>query len=142
MALYGDVVALMIFGIAFASPSNLRAETDFTAHTPPHSDTRRASPNSRRLLAFAAVASAMSPTSGPIEGNTLVTLTIPAQADWNTYTGVIECAFGTTRTKATAVSDTSITCRSPRQAPGSAAVTVFIGATAADTLQTLSLIHI
>jgi len=79
---------------------------------------------SRRLLA--ADPTSISPTYGPMEGNSLVMVSgtfsesdVPAAA-------TKECQFGTSKTTATWINATHMSCRTPKHSTGSAAFKLFI----------------
>jgi len=79
---------------------------------------------SRRLLA--ADPTSISPTYGPMEGNSLVMISgtfsdsdVPASA-------TKECQFGTSKTTATWINASMISCRTPKHSTGSAAFSLII----------------
>merc|ERR1712159_65902 len=108
-------MALAVTALALAAPSKTKAASRKTLSV---AEDAGASSSSRRLLFSSNVAS-ISPTTGPMEGNTLVTVTLAtSQSDWATHSATLKCKFGKTETAATSVSTTTVTCRTPKHATG------------------------
>merc|ERR1711975_12498 len=73
---------------------------------------------SRRLLALGVTS--ISPTYGPMEGNSLVMVVGTFTASDVPATALKECKFGTSKTTATRINDTHVSCRTPKHSTGSA----------------------
>jgi hypothetical protein len=106
----------LIVGVALAAPQQQRAAP---AGRKPLS---QGANTGRRLLAVGVTS--ISPTYGPMEGNSLVMVT---GTDFNTIaaTAVKECQFGTSKTTATVINNTHISCRTPKHSTGAATFTLF-----------------
>jgi len=132
------VLCLLLVGIAIAAPSK-KSETSILAAAPAAtSETttsyRRSggssgsgpSASSRRLLTYDQTVSKISPTYGPMEGNSLVMIEASgADSGETTYLGTvtIECGFQTgagsiSKTTATYINATHFSCRSPKHSTG------------------------
>jgi len=108
MAIKVVLCALALIGAVFAAPSGAKKLSVASG-----------SSAGRRLL-YDPKPISISPAFGPMEGNTLVTVTHDSQADWGSA-AQIRCSFGGATSVATALSPTTISCRTPRQATGSQA---------------------
>jgi len=100
-------------GAAIAAP-------EATESTAKDTTSPKTAKNGRRLLA-AGEFTEFTPTYGPLEGNTLVTITTSADK-----TGVaIQCQWGgSVLTTATVVSATQVTCRTPKMPTGAKALQI------------------
>jgi len=110
---------------ASAAPSSSKKES---ANTAKPSTARKplntgASSSSRRLLASESVTS-ISPTYGPMEGNSLVMITGSFDL---AETATKECKFGTSKTTLTVINVTHASCRTPKHSTGSANFVIVIG---------------
>merc|ERR1712166_575668 len=103
MAIKVVLCALAIIGAVFAAPSGAKKLSVASG-----------SSAGRRLL-YDPKPISISPAFGLMEGNTLVTVTHDSQADWGSA-AQIRCSFGGATSVATALSPTTISCRTPRQA--------------------------
>merc|ERR1711990_1351779 len=101
----------LIVGVALAAPQQRAAPA-----------ARKPLNSGRRLLALGVTS--ISPTYGPMEGNSLVMVT---GTDFNTIaaTAVKECQFGNSKTTATVINNTHISCRTPKHSTGAATFTLF-----------------
>merc|ERR1711904_334867 len=101
----------LIVGVALAAPQQQRAAP---AGRKPLSTSGGAS---RRLLSQAVTS--ISPTYGPMEGNSLV-MVVGTGFDGITAAQTKECQFGTSKTTATVINATHISCRTPKHSTGAA----------------------
>jgi len=117
--------ALCIAGAVFAAP-----EAPASRNT-----VSKPSSSSRRLLTATVVS--ISPTYGPMEGNSLVmvvitTGTAPAAA------ATKECEFGTSKTTATLINATHISCRTPKHSTGAATFKLYVAGAAQSATATFT----
>merc|ERR1711959_24341 len=77
---------------------------------------------SRRLLSQSVTS--ISPTYGSMEGNSLV-MVVGTGFDSITAAQTKECQFGTSKTTATVINATHISCRTPKRSTGAATFTLF-----------------
>merc|ERR1712166_1411015 len=128
-------LALALVGIALAAPSK-KSETSILSATKSESAStasshRRSSDgpsaSSRRLLSYGKTVSKISPTYGPMEGNSLVMIeAASASADEITHlaANTLECGFQTagsaswSKTTATYINATFFSCRTPKHSTG------------------------
>merc|ERR1712167_477336 len=94
------------------------------------------SAGSRRLLSTPTVTS-ISPTYGPMEGNSLV-MVVGTNFDAITSGTTKVCQFGTSQTTATRINATHISCRTPKHSTGAATFTLYHGSTAAAATATFT----
>jgi hypothetical protein len=81
----------------------------------------------RRLLSTPATVS-ISPTYGPMEGNSLVMVVAASGYSATALASQTkECKFGTSKTTATVINDTHVSCRTPKHSTGAAAFKLVIG---------------
>merc|ERR1711988_2082525 len=115
----------LIVGVALAAPQQQRAAP---AGRKPLS---QGANTGRRLLAVGVTS--ISPTYGPMEGNSLVMVT---GTDFNSIaaTAVKECQFGTSKTTATVINNTHISCRTPKHSTGAATFTLHAPSAVSATL--------
>merc|ERR1719305_843981 len=114
------VVLALLVACALAAPSSKKARNAEVTDT---SSERRSSEyassqSAGRRLLYAPVASKISPTYGPMEGNSLIMVEHPTQSG-GAPTGAIECSFGTSKTTATWINSTFVSCRTPKHSTGS-----------------------
>merc|ERR1712166_254473 len=129
-------LALALVGIALAAPSK-KSETSILSATKSESAStassqRRSSDgpshSSRRLLTYGQTVSKISPTYGPMEGNTLLMIESAAAASSAEQTHLaaspLECGFQTagsaswSKTTATYINATFFSCRTPKHSTG------------------------
>merc|ERR1711934_867516 len=110
----------LIVGVALAAPQQQRAAP---AGRKPLS---QGANTGRRLLAVGVTS--ISPTYGPMEGNSLVMV---VGSDFNSIgaSDTKECQFGTSKTTATVINDTHVSCRTPKHSTGAATFKFFHAAT-------------
>merc|ERR1712010_423454 len=129
---------LACVGIALAAPETKNKPTT-TASRPSQASSAARKPlstgssSSRRLLASV---TSISPTYGPMEGNSLVMMT----GDFSDVTAEAtkECQFGTSKTTATKINATTVSCRTPKHSTGAATVKFFHGGTEVDPSATFT----
>merc|ERR1712166_620268 len=141
-------LALALVGIALAAPSK-KSETSILSATKSESAStassqRRSSDgpshSSRRLLTYGQTVSKISPTYGPMEGNSLVMIESAAAASSAEQThlaaSTLECGFQTagssswSKTTATYINTTFFSCRTPKHSTGAKTFTLFVAGTA------------
>jgi hypothetical protein len=133
MAMLGRILILVVATVAFAAPSvsqeaSSTPKVTVTAKPKAEPRTRRspedypsASSASRRLQAYgdgSMKTTLISPTYGPMEGNSLVIVVHTASAGHD-GTQNIECVFGTSKTTGTYINTTHVSCRTPKHSTGS-----------------------
>merc|ERR1712072_723557 len=96
-------LCLALLGLALAAPSTKAASAD-------------AGSSSRRLLA--AAYTSISPTYGPLEGNSLV-MVVGTGFDTVAAGTAMQCKFASTLTTATIINATHMSCRTPKMSTGS-----------------------
>jgi hypothetical protein len=89
----------------------------------------------RRLLSQSVTS--ISPTYGPMEGNSLV-MVVGTGFDSITAAQTKECQFGTSKTTATVINATHISCRTPKHSTGAATFTLFVGGSAQSATATFT----
>merc|ERR1712072_999082 len=113
------VVLALLLACALAAPSSKKArkaEVTATSHEERRSSEILSSQSAGRRLLYAPTATKISPTYGPMEGNSLIMVEHPSQSG-GAPTGAIECAFGTSKTTATYINATFVSCRTPSILP-------------------------
>jgi len=141
-------LALALVGIALAAPSK-KSETSILSATKSESAStassqRRSSDgpsaSSRRLLSYGKTVSKISPTYGPMEGNSLVMIEASvADAGMITHlaASTLECGFQTagssswSKTTATYINATFFSCRTPKHSTGAKTFSLFVAGTVA-----------
>merc|ERR1711871_1155624 len=114
---------LACVGLALAAPEQAKnAKPQANAQAPPTGNAGRkplstGGSASRRLLAVAVTS--ITPTYGPMEGNSLV-MVVGTDFDTIGASDTKECKFGTSKTTATVINATHISCRTPKHSTGAA----------------------
>jgi hypothetical protein len=116
----GVFLTLALAGLVAAAPGRAAAKVETASVAEESTST------SRRLL-YAPTITSIDVDYGPMEGNTLVTVTVSTQSDWDTDTSVKECKFGSSKTVATPLSATTLSCRTPKQATGPQSFGLVVG---------------
>jgi len=121
------LLGLALLGLALAAPeqgNKAKPQANGAASRKPLST--GAGGASRRLLAVAVTS--ITPTYGPMEGNSLVMV---VGSDFNSIGAgdTKECQFGTSKTTATVINDTHVSCRTPKHSTGAATFKFFHAAT-------------
>jgi len=122
------VVLALLVACALAAPSSKKARNAEVTDT---SSERRSSEyassqSAGRRLLYAPSATKISPTYGPMEGNSLIMVEHPSQSG-GAPSGAIECAFGTSKTTATYINATFVSCRTPKHSTGSKNFDLYYG---------------
>merc|ERR1711907_813373 len=114
------LVCLLCLGLVSAAPST-------TKDVKPQANAAKGTPagaGQRRLLSTPATTS-ISPTYGPMEGNSLVMVVSGGGYSGLSATATKECKFGTSKTTATVINNTHISCRTPKHSTGAATFQLF-----------------
>merc|ERR1712054_522092 len=111
-AMIRGLVCLLCLGLVSAAPSTKDVKPNAAKGTP-------AGAGQRRLLSTPATTS-ISPTYGPMEGNSLVMVVSGGGYSSLSATATKECQFGTSKTTATVINNTHISCRTPKHSTGAA----------------------
>merc|ERR1712054_706486 len=111
-AMIRGLVCLLCLGLVSAAPSTKDVKPNAAKGTP-------AGAGQRRLLSTPATTS-ISPTYGPMEGNSLVMVVSGGGYSSLSATATKECKFGTSKTTATVINQTHISCRTPKHSTGAA----------------------
>merc|ERR1712054_69066 len=117
-AMIRGLVCLLCLGLVSAAPSTKDVKPNAAKGTP-------AGAGQRRLLSTPATTS-ISPTYGPMEGNSLVMVVSGGGYSSLSATATKECKFGTSKTTATVINNTHISCRTPKHSTGAATFTLFV----------------
>jgi len=107
-------IGLLCLGLALGAPQAEQAPNRRAA-----SSSGQTGGASRRLLDTATVS--ISPTYGPMEGNSLVMVVAASGYNAISASYTKECKFGTSKTTATVINDTHVSCRTPKHSTGAAA---------------------
>jgi len=125
------VALLAIVGLALAAPEKGDVKPQGGSARREAPATRKASSGpgagSRRLLTATVQIESISPTYGPMEGNSLVMVTSDGAGALDAA-ATKECQFGTSRTTATVINATHYSCRTPKHSTGSITFGFFVGA--------------
>merc|ERR1712178_393491 len=127
------LVCLLCLGLVSAAPST-------TKDVKPRANAAKGTPagaGQRRLLSTPATTS-ISPTYGPMEGNSLVMVVSGGGYSGLSGTATKECKFGTSKTTATVINNTHISCRTPKHSTGAAAFKLVVGGTAKSATATFT----
>ena len=111
--------SIPLLSFLVVAPSNKKArsaETTVTASSASSGDIPSSRSAGRRLLSYTPQASKISPTYGPMEGNSLI-MVEHQSVSYNNE--AIECAFGSSKTTGTRINNTLISCRTPKHSTGS-----------------------
>merc|ERR1719253_177024 len=125
-------LALALVGIALAAPSKKSESATVMATSASTASSQRRSSDgpsasSRRLLSYAQVITKISPTYGPMEGNSLLMIeagTASGTEITHLQASTLECAFQTSgssswsKTTATYINATFFSCRTPKHSTG------------------------
>merc|ERR1712054_623485 len=118
-AMIRGLVCLLCLGLVSAAPSTKDVKPNAAKGTP-------AGAGQRRLLSTPATTS-ISPTYGPMEGNSLVMVVSGGGYSGLSGTATKECKFGTSKTTATVINNTHISCRTPKHSTGASAFKLVVG---------------
>merc|ERR1719247_721856 len=112
---------ILLLGAATAAPGKAQRLSEaavVTATATSDYEIPSSSRSGARRLLYTPKATTISPTYGPMEGNSLVMVEHPEESG-GAPTGAIECAFGTSKTTATWINSTFVSCRTPKHSTGS-----------------------